>query len=285
MKRLLSILWILSVVALLSPRAYSRITQSQCVIFNYSFDEVGYNLTDRMIEQLTKNNWLPTTKSLKNEEILNRIESFIKKHNKSADSELGAIILRIAYATGIDPFIFTSIIKSESTFKMNAKSHTGALGLTQMTQVAFHELRNQLGFGDPNFNPRARDHFIEMVQNYYENTKSAQKFLDFISSTKNSDNNKLVLQNPSYSLLSGALLFKIKLAITNGDYRKALEAYNGSKNKILYAQGILKSTENEFSLVSLKCMSIDFSNPIIGDSCELSLDSSFCHRYLGIISI
>jgi hypothetical protein len=285
MKGLRSVLWILPVVALFGPKAYSQITQSQCVLFDYSFDEVGYTMTDKTIEQLTKNMWLPTTKSLKNEDILNRIESFIKSHNASADISLSSHILKIAHATGIDPFVFTSLIKAESTFKMDAKSHTGALGLTQMTRAAFKELRNQLGLGDRKFNPRARDSLNKMIQSYYEDPRGTQRFIDFISSTKNSKNNELVLKDVSFSLLSGALLFKIKLAITKGDYRKALEAYNGSKDKASYARGILNSTQNGFSQVTFKCMSIEFSNPIIGDSCELSRDSSFCHRYLGIISI
>jgi len=273
------------IISLLPLGLWATPKSQRCVIFDAYTNEVGFVMTDRIIEQFIKNKWLDTTKSLSVTEIQSRIERYIIKHNRSADVSLSEKIIQVAQSTGIDPFVFTSLIKAESTFKKNAKSHTGALGLTQMTKIAFKELRDQLGVGDSNFNPMARDHFIAMIHDYYKDTRATQRFIDFIASTKNPKNTIQVIHNVGFSLLSGALLFKLKLALSHGDYRRALERYNGSRDKVPYSIGILKSTRNEFLPVSLNCMDIHFSNPIIGDSCELSGDSRFCQRYLGIITL
>jgi len=286
MKKLMTRLFLTMLTStIFAPMGLTQSHATRCVIPDLSTDKIGYTMTDSRIAQLIKNRWLPATKELTDAEINSRIQRFIARHNGQADINLSYSIINVSRATGIDPFIFTSLIKAESTFKPEAISHTGALGLTQMTQIAFSELRNQIGVGDRRFTPRASEHFINMIYNYFENRESTQRYVDFVASTRISRNNRKVLRNLDYSLVSGALLFKLKLALVNGDVRRALEAYNGSPDRVPYARRILNSTRNGFTPVSLTCLNIDYSNPIIGDSCELSQDSEFCRQYLGIITL
>jgi hypothetical protein len=266
-----------------SPFSYSQ--SSECLMDDFSNQEVGYQMNNQRIQNLTRNLWLKSSLALEKEEILRRIESYMEKHNPEAEKKLSPIILRASKATLIDPFIFTSLIKSESTFNPQAKSRTGALGLTQMTTIAFSELRNQLGVGDPTFNARARDYFVAMIEAFFQNKALAEDYIRFVESTKNSSQMSLLTKNVRYSLLSGALLLKINLALSGGNYRRALEAYNGSHDKVPYASRILDSSQKGFQPVSLRCMNTKYSTPIVADTCEITGDSQFCQKYLGLISL
>lgn len=56
---------------------------------------------------------------------------------------LAGLIVDRSTAAGFDPLFVAAIIKSESTFKIDAVSHKGAHGLMQVTPIAEREMRNR----------------------------------------------------------------------------------------------------------------------------------------------
>ncbi|MGI6680609.1 MAG: lytic transglycosylase domain-containing protein [Bdellovibrionota bacterium] len=62
------------------------------------------------------------------------IARIIEEHNQSKNTakNLATAIVKVSNELGFDPLLTTAIIKAESTFKPNAKSNKGALGLMQL---------------------------------------------------------------------------------------------------------------------------------------------------------
>lgn len=254
----------------------------QCIFIDGQVLDTGYSFTPRRKDALVKNYWLRDTKKYERSEILERIERLIEVSNRDADIGLADPILRLAEITGIDPFIFASLVRKESTFKPDAISHTNAVGLTQMTTIAFAELRNQFGVGAPRFTPQASEIFFGMSVAFFKSQEKAQEYVAWLATTTKLESRRRVLVDTDYSLLTGALLFKIKLALTGGQYQKSLEGYNGSAVKAPYARQILTATAR-LQRTSDQCITPNYSLPVLLEACELSGDKDLCQAILGQI--
>lgn len=261
------------------------IESSECYFLGDTLD-VGYSFGPARQRILVEDLSLEKTQTLSDEEIIQKIRNSIVTHNRNADPNLAQDIFKAARSFGIDPFIFTSLVKYESTFKIDSVSDEGARGLTQLTGWAFAEMRNQLDLGDdPKFKSRIRDELVAMIETYFGNPQETQKFLEFIAASANRKNTLEVLQNTDYALVTGAMYLKLMLAINGGDYRKGLEAYNGESTKARYAQRILNSTNDKLQPVALVCHGLEYSNSVLAESCQMSGDSRLCQDSLGLISL
>lgn len=189
------------------------------------------------------------------------IQKFIIESNykiKKADAEnLAAEILKISLCFEIDPWIFTSLIKKESSFEKSATSITNAVGLTQFTGIGIVEVNDQLGI-------RGKDGaFLNSIQ-YFNNTLKSCVDENWVHLWDKVTNYKelsaddqmraakaILLENPRYALVYGAVLLKTYVAIsdqrnTNPEnklsqlYFNALMQYNGEPGdaKIKYAEKI-----------------------------------------------
>lgn len=257
---------------------------SQCRLNQDLSTDVGYVMLPSRLAILQKDLILTKTTQIPNKNLIERIQNFIERYNSKADKNLAEEIIRVSRAVGVDPLMFASLIMAESTFNPKAISHTGALGLTQMTQIAFEELRDQFDVGDPKFKSKSVDTLKKMSLDYLQTETEVKKFIQFIASTKNPKNNRLVLSHKRFSLLSGAMLFKIKLALSNGNYRTALRKYNGSKDQVPYANKIL-TAQNNLVKVNLDCSIDPKAEAIIELTCALSEDTEFCESYLGQLQV
>ena len=66
--------------------------------------------------------------------------------NKSLTrNQLSWKIYAISECLDIDPIVFSSLIYSESAFKISAVSRTKAVGLTQFTSIGIVEVNDQFG--------------------------------------------------------------------------------------------------------------------------------------------
>lgn len=260
--------------------------QDQCIPKEDLFLEVGYYLNPEQKKWLTTRVWTPQSQSLESNELLRKIRTFIGNHNSRVQAEpLSRIILQAARSVGIDPLIFTALIRVESIFRPQAVSPTGAVGLTQMTTIAMSELRNQFGVGDPKFRASSRDDLIQMVDQFFnQNRRKTEEYLNFIAKSKDpSYYRPILLSNQEYSILTGALLFKLKLAVARGNYTRVIEAYNGSKIQNKYRAEVLRYRD-DVKKVSLECLDTRLARQVFAWSClihttfEKEHTPSSCYR-------
>lgn len=232
------------------------------------------------------------------DKVINRIYSFIQKskvdkpsnsprkyysglngelNGSGFDFEKDNLPTKIAWASycfGIDPFMFTSLIKHESKFSSRALSHTKAMGLTQLTAMGFTEVNEQLGLLGSGFHsPKAPAILGKQIQCYLAGEKvwmpfwKDQNFLRsqnikvidknsqiefgkqfYIYKNKNFGKTKRwkyvslfkkwLEEDPDRQIIYGAILFKIFLY--DGNYYRALKRYNGegAQNEERYAQNV-----------------------------------------------
>lgn len=82
---------------------------------------------------------------------VSQIATYIKKMAPSrsqtliSNKMLAREILHNSACFNIDPYIFTGLIHTESTFNNSATSPTGAVGFTQFTNIGLREVHDQLG--------------------------------------------------------------------------------------------------------------------------------------------
>ncbi len=197
-----------------------------------------------------KSNFIISKKTLS----ISNLSRYIRQTNPSRSSDymdneqMAETILRISSCLEIDPYIFTALIRKESSFRTHAKSPTGAVGLTQFTTLGLNEVNDQLGAKGRAGAPVANtEYWLNLMTEcvdydfqalYHQNeTIRAQK--------------SVIMNQPKYALYYGSILLKTYLAhqkrkIENGTlhdiYRKALEQYNGevTPRRQSYAAKILK---------------------------------------------
>ncbi len=271
----------------LLPYNYSKASSQNLECYQESdFIDSGYNLGSKKLELLSKSFWIETSLNISYDDILDKIHEYAQIYNPAVTDEVSFSILQASIATGIDPFIFTSLVKKESVFKSNAKSPTGALGLTQLTTVALNEIRHQMGLDlKAHANPSAKAALTQMALEYFEqDTEKFNQWVTWLSKTTLKSAREELHTNNDYALLTGALLFKIYISLNNGNYLSSLKAYNGSKIKNQYAKDVLK-TKDKIEKVNLICLDLSEEKNILKSTCELTQDFKICAKAHGYIAL
>ena len=151
----------------------------------------------------------------------------------------------------IDPIIYSSLIYSESAYMSDAQSVTGAVGLSQFTNIGILEVNDQLGM-------RGMEYAREDTYKYFQTViRSCISHQNGIFSYKNlwtfSDQKSRLLLNADHSLIYGAIYLKLMLSVTRSRikthdidnlYRIAIENYNGDPPiKKTYAKKIMRRSK------------------------------------------
>ncbi len=156
--------------------------------------------------------------------------------NKSLVNQLEAKalsrqIIRVSQCFDLDPLVFTALIWRESHFKHQSQSETGAVGLTQLTKTGIHEVLDRLAKESPRRKNSLRN---QMAACYPSLLKSIPDYPDVVDF---SEWKRKMANSPEIALIFGAALFKINF---KGDYRSALEKYNGDPRvKVRFATDVL----------------------------------------------
>lgn len=163
-------------------------------------------------------------------------------NNGILNSELSRRIVKASFCFGLDPKMVAAKIHMESVFNHGAVSHTGAIGLSQMTFVGMEEVNDQLGNRGPKNAPAANTTYFEAAVACY----SEKSFVPMwgaggpikkgqsVTTLASGAIKKWLLSNVDRDLLYGQILLKVNLAATKAgrksvldNYSKALIRYNG----------------------------------------------------------
>lgn len=156
------------------------------------------------------------------------------------DRELARKILIVSEEFGLDPFIFTSMIRKESTFQRRAVSPTGAAGLTQMTVPGIKEVNRQLGVPGPRYLFSDIDLFVvSLRQGCIAQRLGYGEWKPLYARTRHYPEMKRALMaDPDTSLIYGAVLLRTLVFSLTTEvpgsalslrYRWALKRYNGDE--------------------------------------------------------
>lgn len=175
---------------------------------------------------------------LKSQDVHKLVKSAILQanENKGIVSHLEAKILsrqiiRASQCFDLDPMVFTALIWRESHFKHQSKSETGAVGLTQLTKTGIHEVLDRLALESPRKKESLRRQFAACYPSLLRKIPTRTEVLDL------QDWKRKMARSPEAAIVFGAALLKIKFS---GDYRVALERYNGDpKVKVRFAKDVL----------------------------------------------
>lgn len=295
---------------------FSQANYSEQNSADYSTYEVGYQIPLKLFEEnyflynQTKNLFLPAKnlnpysikypQPLLYSSVTNYLANYIKSEkngglkfcqngncldyfseiNGVSEEKMAEEIVNSSYCFGTDPFVVASKIRQESKFDLRAISRTGAVGLTQMTEIGLKEILDQLGHRGEKYAEEdiyifiakaidcyAKDSVQELLQGFPQiNTffKSKVK-TEYVASSIDAFK-KWFSYNSKYSprqkkilikrqLILGQLLLKIYLtysyeALKNKSmhsvYDNALRMFNGDKIKIRYAKEVLKKSNPRF---------------------------------------
>jgi hypothetical protein len=260
-----------------------------------------YDVTQRSFAALkAQNAYVVTTPMLSRfETIINALEFYIKEQKKGimthckeshqkcsktfeatngiSERDLAVEITKASYCFGTDPFIVTSKIRQESRFDMLSVSHTGAIGLTQLTAVGLKEVLDQMGHRGAKYAFMDNKEFLASAIKCYVQTEAVETFKNFpeIKTTpvrnggleytgetirnlkewvlprKNqsqvgSKERRIIIQR---QLFMGQILLKIYLAYSKNvlrhetmtrQYEAGLRMFNGDTIRVKYAKDILK---------------------------------------------
>lgn len=199
----------------------------------------------------------------------------VEQINGISNRDLASRIVKASFCFGTDSHIFTALLSKESRFTQNAVSHTGAVGLTQMTSIGLDEVNDQTGSRGGRLAPAENaPAFLALAKCYSPNFKTmhhdnpafkgkligntamrvaAKSWLigagaaSVTASAKQMNSLKIDRQ-----LIYGKMLFKTKLSVGKAraaadiasKYNQALQSYNGDDVKLAYAKAIL-SRRNE----------------------------------------
>jgi hypothetical protein len=95
-----------------------------CKVQNFSADVIATEITARLTE-------------------INKLDE-VTKEDVDYSSRTASEILAVSSCFLLDPLIFTSLISHESYFYNKNVSHTGAIGLGQLTSISLREIAQQL---------------------------------------------------------------------------------------------------------------------------------------------
>lgn len=208
--------------------------------------------------------------------INNNCTSKFQEINGITELELAKELVNSSYCFGTDPFVIASKVRQESKFDTRAISPTGAMGLTQMTEIGLEEVLDQLGhrgkkFAEPDVNvfiqkaltcylgasaPSVFQSFPEIKT--YENKKgrldytpdTIKKVKRWFSFVKNGTpyDKRLMIRK---QIILGQILLKVYLAYSSAltknknmtsIYNNALKMFNGDRIKVRYAKEVMQKS-------------------------------------------
>lgn len=194
---------------------------------------------------------LPLKQIVSRKELNRAVTKAIRESNPRTDwlsnrevSVLSREVIETAKCYGIDPLVFTSLVRRESAFRLGAVSETGAVGLTQMTRQGIREVLERTSEGS-----RRKHAYLQKLVSYCNPNFYKRAQADITKEKVNEWRTQLVYSSTD-ALIMGAVLFKVNLLSVKPSrkvksdfdvYKIALQKYNGDpKVKIEFAQSILK---------------------------------------------
>ncbi len=167
-------------------------------------------------------------------------------------------IYAISSCLNIDPIVYSSLIFTESNYISLAVSPTGAVGLTQFTNIGIKEVNDQLGRrGSSYAKTTSMRYFNSVIKNCISELNGISNYRKLWTFK---EQKKRLLENADHSLIYGAIYLKSLLSVakyesnqldTQGLYFEALRRYNNDpKVRDQYARKTL-SRAGKFYLEKL----------------------------------
>lgn len=198
------------------------------------------------------------------------LTKYIKKMASGRSQELisnrrlAKEILHTSACFGIDPYVFTGLIHTESHFNNSATSNTGAAGFTQFTNIGVREVHDQLGERGSKGAIASTIKFWKIIFTDCIDPEWMplwKRTLHLNEDQRKSYQKKLIKRDPSLSLAYGALLLKLYWGrqsqlwqerddVTKEElFLRALARYNGEPDgrAKLYAQKVMKRAHALFN--------------------------------------
>lgn len=134
---------------------------------------------------------------------------------KNLDIEkMTRMIMKVSQETGTDPIVIASIAKKETHFNQNVPRKNGS-GIMQLTSISIKDMF---------LRPSIYDESLKPILKKYRTPENLIRAMR---------------KDPELNIKLGAILYKAKLKQAKGNEQKALELYNGSSGKKLYAQSVM----------------------------------------------
>lgn len=196
--------------------------------------------------------------------------------NGLTESQLATELINASYCFGTDPYIIASKVRQESKFDTRSISPTGAIGLTQMTEIGLEEILDQLGHRGAKFAEPEIKTFIEQAANCYLGSTSIDVFKTFpkietyttkksrldytpesitnfkkwfsYSKFSSESEKKLMVKK---QIILGQILLKVYLTYSyslsknknmTNIYNNALKMFNGDRIKVRYAKEVMRKS-------------------------------------------
>lgn len=199
------------------------------------FDVGGFTISGNKTTILSQNRFTQFSVSLGEAEVVNKITRLITSVNpnprgSASPRALAQKIYDSSEAYGVDPIIYAAKIWQESGhFNVDVVAPGGDTGLSQMTGSGLNEIKEQYKkLNSRNAGERQVGNVLaSLSQNYFGTPQVTNQWVDWAINTSNNQKKRTLVQSVDYALAAGASLFKIYLAVKNGNYRNAINQYNG----------------------------------------------------------
>lgn len=268
-------------IFLVSLQLLSLHASAQSMCQRQNWHTASWQITGPKLNVLRGTRNLQRNKSVGEPQMVSRIEARVKAtHGDLPDitnGRLSHIIADASIASGTDFSMLSGILQQESAFCRIRYNRTGGdSGCMQFTTAAVKELKNQFDLNSKE--PAAAGVSASLkaiVHNYYKDQPNREgAFYSWLRSSTNSMRVQLRTgRNHDIDILAGAILLKVNLALTRGNYATALQYYNGSKRKERYSREVVARAMN-VAYSDDDCMQdVNFARDVYGTACEVSGDS------------
>ncbi len=208
------------------------------------FDVGGFTIADSKLKILAENKFTQYSINLGEDEVVNKITRLITKVNpnprgSASPKALAQNIFDSSKAYGVDPILYAAKIWQESgQFNVDVVAPGGDTGLSQMTGDGLDEISAQYKkLKSKNKDERQVGNILaELSQNYFSTPNSTNDWIDWVLTQSNTQKKRTLVKSVEYALAAGASLFKIYLAAKNGNYKNAINQYNGGGVKDYYGK-------------------------------------------------
>lgn len=276
-KKLLSLV-VLSQVLILPQWTHAQ----ACSDFSGSEFNVGFFLNSNQKQILQSLQFKASNKGVSKEEKQKRVEKHIPKYRTQipqiSNEKLAQYIVNASEIVGVDFSILSSVVRKESVYcKVRHNKTGGDSGCMQFTTAGLTELKHQFGLAGPKHNAAGVPEVLKSFVAKYFKDQSGRESVFFHWLKSPVADQKVALRGTSIidvDILAGAILLKVYLSTSNGNYITALRQYNSSAKKIAYANDANAVALN-INYQSLQCIeSAVQTDRIILDSCEVDNDTN-----------